>query len=349
MAVVGYKCPNCGAGLLFDPETQKLGCEYCAARFTQAELERLAAQQAARAAQNADDFQQHALVYSCPTCGAEVVCTDTTAATFCYYCHNPVVLSGRLAGALQPDKVIPFTITKPQAEQAFLQWIQKKWFVPQNFFSKSQVEKISGVYYPYWLVDCEMEGNMEAVATDVRTWRQGDTEYTEKERYEIQRAGRAQFPDMSRLALNGVDRRLVESVQPFDTTRLQEFQMPFLSGFLAEKRNMEADGFRQDVCDEAAKYIADLLRGTVQGHSTVNAESWSARMTNSKWTYALLPVWALTYRQGKETYYYAMNGQTGRVCGVLPISWKRLFSFAGVLAAFIFGLCALGGYLIWVS
>lgn len=28
MALMSYKCPNCGGGLVFDPDSQKFQCEY---------------------------------------------------------------------------------------------------------------------------------------------------------------------------------------------------------------------------------------------------------------------------------------------------------------------------------
>ena len=363
MPVVSYKCPHCGGGLAFDPGTQKFKCDYCVSLFTEDELEKLAAAKAAReaeqeeappaqpdqtetAAAQDDDFAQHAVVYSCPSCGAEVVCDETTAATFCYYCHNPVVLAGRLVGTLKPDKVIPFSVTKELAEQKFLEWTGKKLFIPRAFFSKSQIEKISGVYFPYWFTDCDMKGTLDTTARTVRVWRSGNTEYTETKTYRIVCEGEAAFQDLSRLALSKADRRLVESVQPFDTSKMLDFNMSYLSGFQAEKRDVESADVAQEVCNEAGRYTENLLRNTVTGYAFVAPGACSAAMTGSKWRYALLPVWVLTYKSGEKTYYYAMNGQTGRVCGMLPISWQRLAVLAAGIAVPLFGLLTLGGYLL---
>ena len=117
-------------------------------------------------------------VYHCPSCGAEIVTDATTAATQCFYCHNPVVLSGRLSGEFRPEYVIPFAIPKEEAEKRFLHWARSKRFVPRDFFHKSRIQKLSGVYFPYWMVDCKLDGAMEATANRVRVWRTGNTEYT---------------------------------------------------------------------------------------------------------------------------------------------------------------------------
>ena len=147
MAVISFKCPNCDGELIFDPETQKYKCEYCGSKFTQAELDALQPAESkemnAGAADGSDEAEQEtteqqsadtkkkegedggaeAVIYNCPSCGAEIVTDATTAATFCYYCHNPVVLGKRLEGKYLPNKVIPFKISKKEAEKRFLEYV----------------------------------------------------------------------------------------------------------------------------------------------------------------------------------------------------------------------------------
>ena len=103
MAVITYKCPNCDGGLIFDPESQKFHCEYCLSYFSEEELRNNApaseneakASEQAQEAQVTQEAPNTSVIYTCPSCGAEVVTDETTAATFCFYCLNPVVLSGR--------------------------------------------------------------------------------------------------------------------------------------------------------------------------------------------------------------------------------------------------------------
>ena len=166
MAVISFKCPNCDGELIFDPETQKYKCEYCGSKFTQAELDALQPAESeetdAGAADGSDEAEQEtteqqsadtkkkegedggaeAVIYNCPSCGAEIVTDATTAATFCYYCHNPVLLSEQLTGEFHPDQIIPFEIDRKQAEDHFLDFVQKKKFVPNAFFQKPAVKKI---------------------------------------------------------------------------------------------------------------------------------------------------------------------------------------------------------------
>jgi DNA-directed RNA polymerase subunit RPC12/RpoP len=144
MSAITYKCPNCGGELVFDPASQKYRCEYCASEFEQQQLERMKpAEGEERTEEHADreeDAQQkqsessRAVFYSCPSCGAQIVTDETTAATFCYYCHNPVVLEGRLSGEYLPDQIIPFAIDRKMAVGQFQKYIRKKKFVPKAFF-----------------------------------------------------------------------------------------------------------------------------------------------------------------------------------------------------------------------
>ena len=40
--------------------------------------------------------------------------------------------------------------------------------------------------------------------------------------------------------------------------------------------------------------------------------------------YALMPVWMMTYSSGSKNYIFAMNGQTGKVFVLLPVSKGKI-------------------------
>lgn len=346
MAVVTYKCPNCDGELLFNPAEQKFKCEYCGSRFGERELEQMNPASAQETSEKTAEGSAAAVVYSCPSCGAEVVTTETTAATFCFFCHNPVVLSGRLEGSFEPDRIIPFVLDRDRAVAEFKGWVRKKRFLPHAFFSESQIEKLTGIYYPYWLTDCTVEANMEADGRNVRTWRSGNTQYTETSHYRASRAGNILFEGLLKSALAKLNRELVESVQPYDQRGMRAFSMTYLSGFLAEKRDIEHKSLEQEIGEEVYGYAQPLLRDTVRGYASVDVREFRARVTQMSPHYALLPVWVLTYHHKGQLYYYAMNGQTGKVTGRLPVSFKRLaLLFAGV-AVPLAAILLLGGYLL---
>lgn len=352
MSVVTYKCPNCDGGLVFDPASQKFVCEYCQSKFTEVEL---AKQQPAAAGQQAQASQPprragadgDMLMYSCPSCGAEVVTDATTAATFCYYCHNPVVLAGRLDGAYQPDKVVPFAIDREQAKKQFLAWAKKKWFIPSYFFSKEQIEKITGVYFPHWVVDSDAVGMLDTRGQTVRTWRTGDMEYTQTKNYRVIREGKVHYEDITKSALKKANKQLVDGIHPFDDKQMIDFSMSYLSGFQAEKRDVEKQELEQEVNQEIAQYTQSYISQSAGEYIGISSSDAKTRIEKTDWSYALLPVWTLTYKGGDgKVYYYAMNGQSGKVCGKLPLDFKKVALLFAAVAAPLFAILTLGGYLL---
>ncbi len=333
MAVVTYKCPNCGGGLKFDPASQKFACEYCLSKFDEEALKGKFAPEeqsepAPAPAAAAPEGQQpaQAVVYNCPSCGAEVVCCDTTAATFCFYCHNPVVLAGRLQGEYLPDKIVPFAIPKQEVVQGLHRWLKSKSFVPKGFFNEDQVEKLTGVYFPHWMVDCDLHARVEGTGRKLRMWRVGDIEHTETSVYHVSREGDIHYEDLTKTALKKADAQLVEGVQPFDAKGLKDFDMSFLSGFQAEKRDVEQQEAAPAVQQELEEYSRLLMNQQISGYDSLDLQRPQIDLKKTDWTYALLPVWVLTYRDKAKDklYHYAVNGQTGKVCGQAPIDRRKL-------------------------
>lgn len=365
MDVLTHKCPNCGGALTFDPDDQKFHCPYCLSIFTVDEVSAFEEKQ--KQAQmvdettaasdpktettettEADDGLAEPMdLFLCPSCGAEIVTDATTAATYCYYCHNPVVLQGRLSGKFLPSKVLPFSVGKKAATEKFLAWAQKKWFVPKDFFSQAQVEKLTGVYFPYWNVDAETKGEITGTGTSLRVWLVGDIEYTETKQYEIERAGTIKFKNLVKNALSkNVQQKMVSGVQPFPMDKAVAFKNQYLAGFQAEKRDIEYLEMKPAIEKELSSYSEDLLKETVGSFSTFVTKQKQVELTAEKEDYLLLPVWLVTYRSNeadKKIYYYAMNGQTGKVSGILPISYKKLGATAFGIFLIVLLLFLVGG------
>ncbi len=351
---VTYQCPNCSAGLSFDPEKQKFCCEFCLSEFTQQELMETATARAAEEAASAaaeraaeasevpdEEYCAQMGEYHCATCGADIVCDDTTAATACPYCHNPVILGGRLAGQMRPHKVIPFRFDKEGAKAKFREFTRKKWFVPKSFTEEAQVDRITGIYYPFWCTDADTTAAMTARATRVRSWRAGDYRYTETSKFHIYRKGYIHFEDIVTPAIREEDREMMNGILPYPSDSLQEFSMPYLSGFLAKKRNIEKEEVREAVRARMANYATQMLRDTIHGYSSVTPTAPRMLTNRIHWDYTLMPVWLLTYTRRGKTYTYAMNGYTGKVYGQLPVSGKRLSilgAIVGVVAGVVAGL-----------
>lgn len=360
MSVLTYKCPNCGGGLVFEPKSQKFKCEYCISDFTEKQLEQFVKKSTERIMEPAADapepLQHEAeplsapamILYSCPSCGAEVIADETTAATSCYYCHNPVVLSGRLEGRYEPDNVIPFEMDRKKAEEIFKSWIRNKRYIPGDFYSPRQIELMEGVYYPYWMYSCVVDGTIKAEAVRKRSTVSGSVRYIEMNNYAIERQGSMPIEHVGRNALKKAERQLSEKVLPFDMAKMRPFDAGYLSGFKAERRDRDKEEFQAEVENEVKQFAESSLVGSLSGYDSVKVKEKEQKLRDTKWIYTLLPVWVMTYKEHKtdQIYYFAMNGQNGKVCGILPVDYKKLAGLFSMIFFPVFLLLLLGGYLI---
>lgn len=344
-----YKCPGCGGYLEFKPDQQRFVCPYCGLAIDEQEMKELAEAKAQAAASGEDEAREQAAAhlrsYHCQACGAEIVTDDTTAATRCYYCHNPVVLGDRLDGAFLPDAVLPFQFDREQALAKFKDYLKRRRFVDHRFFSDDQLDCFNGVYYPYWLGDIEAESVFDGEGVRTNTTVNSRETVITKRYYRVHREGRLFFRSMIRKALNKVDRQLSDGIHPYQLEEMKPFSMSYLSGFLAEKRDIEQSVVRDDILAEAKGYAPELIRrgskfDSLNGQTTFQPEEPRMR-------YVLLPAWVLTYKHGEKLYYYMMNGQNGRVCGKLPIDSGKLASWAAGAFAVVTGLMLAGGAMLW--
>lgn len=353
MAVKSYKCPSCGAGIHFKPELRKFKCDYCLSEYTVEEFskasdefkeEDILEEELGEESQG-EDGELHQ--YICGSCGAEVVTDDTTSSTFCYYCHNPVILTKKLQGEFRPKKMIPFLIDKKKAKESFLKWAGNKKLVPSDFTSSSQLEKITGVYLPYWWVDAKAEMNYVGEGRRVRVWRAGDIEYTETKKYQIVRQGELDLNNVSEFAFTKIDKALINGILPYRESDAVDFSMPYLSGFFAEQYDIPKDKVQPMVDGQINKYYNYLVSEAVSGYDHVSSTANAIKVSTKEWNYTLLPAWVLTYKYKGKTYVYAVNGQTGKSYGELPLSTSKVSGTFGVIFAATFILLLIGGLIIW--
>ena len=329
---VTYKCPNCEAGLIFDPGKGKFVCEFCLSNFSESELIGDENRQKEEERAKADrEFDTATREYFCASCGAEIITDESTVASECYYCHNPVVLSGRVSGGLRPNKIIPFKFSKAEAKEIFLRYAKKKKFVPRDYFSDINADKITGIYYPFWVVDADAEANFDADAKRIRTWSMGGYLYTETSRYSVMRSADVHFEDIVMSAIAEEDKRMLEGILPYPSDSHIDFSIPFLQGFAAKKRNIEREALSVEVRDRMDSYARTLISNTVTGYNSVSNERLEMNLRKSHWEYTLMPIWILNYKRGKKNYTYAMNGNTGKLYGELPVSPLKLILSSGAI------------------
>lgn len=347
MDAIQYKCPNCNADLKFDPETQKLSCEYCLSTFSMEDIslgtttEKTSVPEINEVPKIDDqesyrEFEEHTNLYHCSSCGADIMADDQQTALFCYYCHNPVILSGKLTGSFKPGKVIGFKLTKNAAVEKFRKWIGERWFVPNDFKSEQQLEKITGLYVPFWIADCDLTADYCAIGKKVRSWTSGNYRYTETKEFRIIRRATIFTDGIPADGESKIDDLLMESIEPFDYKEMKDFSMSYLSGFYADKYDVDKAEVFPRIRVRATDASKKLINNSVVGYTTVVPSIENYNIINTKWQYMLLPVWFMTYKYKDKMYEFAINGQTGKLAGTPPLDkgkLKRFCASIGALAA----------------
>ncbi len=324
-----HKCPNCSAVLKFNPHGQNWVCEYCKSSFTKKEVEAYEKERGVE--ELTKDTKEDKLetnweganVYTCPNCGAEIVADENTTATFCVYCKNTAILKNKLIGAFNPTKIIPFYKTKDDAIMALKELMKGKILMPRLFSSQSSIEQIRGIYIPFWLYDYEASGNITLDATRVTSWRSGNYQITKTDFYLLTRGGSMTF---KRIPVDGsthFDNDIMNSIEPFDYDKLEPFNHSYLSGFLAEKYDVNAEGASADALARAHNSAIDVLEDNVAIYTTTSIRKDELNLAIKKSEYVLLPVWLLNVKYKNKIYTFAMNGETGKMVGNIPIDKKR--------------------------
>ena len=340
--VTNYQCPACTGPLNFEPQTGRLGCEFCGSSFEVAHIEELYApkEEAAVAASEkeakggkgwdtsgiSDDWGEDAKgmkSYSCPSCMAELICDATTAATSCPYCGNPTVVPGQFSGALKPEYVIPFKLKKEDAVAALKKHYGKRFLLPRTFKDGNHIEKIQGVYVPFWLFDGEAEGDGVYDATRFRTYTRGEYEITETDHFVVRRSGDLAFEKIPVDASTKMPDEHMDSIEPFDYSELKPFSTAYLPGFLADKYDVTIEPSRQRADERCGGTLEEELRRTVTGYHTVTTRHTDCNILQGKAHYTLLPVWLLNTKWNGKDFLFAMNGQTGKMVGDLPVDKKK--------------------------
>ena len=292
---IEYKCPNCNAELKFNPDTQKLDCEYCLSSFTIEQVKQACAEaensiDEAAKKQAEQEFSEHTNLYHCGSCGAEIMADDRQTALFCYYCHQPVILSGKMGGAFKPDNA-----------------------------------------------------DYRALGKKVRSWTSGSYRYTETKEFQICRQANVFTNGIPADGESKIEDLLMESIEPYDYRDLQDFSMSYLSGFYADKYDVDKAAVFPRIRQRATQAAQGLIRSSISGYSSLSPSCEQYNVVNTDWEYMMLPVWFMSYRYKGQIYEFAMNGQTGKLAGTPPLDKGRLALFSSAIGAAAAIICTIIG------
>ncbi|MBR3692533.1 MAG: hypothetical protein IKL89_07555 [Clostridia bacterium] len=354
-----YKCPCCDGAIEFDSTLQKMKCPWCGTDFDvdtlrafDEELQKEPADAMKWDTAAGTAWQQEECDglrrYICNSCGGEIVGDKTLAATACPFCGNPTVIADQFRGELRPDFVIPFKLDKKAAVAALRKHYLGKRLLPRAFKDENHITEVKGIYVPFWLFDADADAYIRYKATRVRFWSDASYDYTETSHFSVTRAGSLGF---DRVPVDGsakMDDALMESFEPYDFSEAVDFRTAYLSGYLADIYDIGAEESAERAGERIRTSTEAAFASTVSGYSSCVPVSTRIALQNSSAKYALFPVWLLNTKWEGKVYTFAMNGQTGRFVGDLPMDkkafFKWLFGITGITAAILFAL----SYLLWM-
>ncbi len=326
-------CKNCGAKIVFDPGSKMLVCDFCGSRFSPEEVE---AEDKAHVLDkeavsmkdifgSSDEKLLNCYVYTCNSCGGEIIINGTEASTKCIYCGNSAVVFSRISREKRPDVIMPFAITKERALELIHEKLDKGMFIPKEI-KNFKAEHIRGIYIPYWIVNAD-HANAVVVKGTVRNGRNSKTVYHG-------RAGRLKINELPLDASKLLSDESSMRLEPFNFNELREFDEDYLTGFYSNVSDINFDDLRQVVYKRADEFFGQCAMADAPSASSKEIISSKPHTTidYKSMRYAMLPAWFVTYTHNGKHNTILVNGQTGKiVCGV---PWnKALFNTLMVTTA----------------
>ena len=356
-----YKCPCCGGAIAFDSTIQKMKCPYCDTEF---EMEALQGyDEVLKQQEQGDDMTWDTTAggewqdeeagglrtYQCKSCGGEIVGDANTAATSCPFCDNPIVMMGQFSGSLKPDLVIPFKLDKKAAKEGLMKHLTGKRLLPKIFKDQNHIDEIKGVYVPFWLFDSDADAQLRFTATRTRCWSDSKYDYTETNYYSVRRDGTLGFDAVPVDGSSKIEDDLMESIEPFAMQDAIPFQTAYLAGYVADKYDVSAEDSIERANKRIRRSTEETFQQTVTGYDSVKVDNSSIQLHGGKAKYALFPVWLLSTSWRGENYLFAMNGQTGKFVGDLPVdkgaARKWMLGLTAALSAASYGVM----WLLWLA
>jgi len=359
------KCPKCGAtDVIFNIKKGKLICSFCRHEFIdekiselETDISKLEGHVMTSGAKNISADSNDIITLKCESCAAEVV-IDTSEAlqARCHWCRNTLSINTQIDNGAIADVVLPFAITKEEAENEIKKFVSKRKFFAHPIFKKEfTTENIMGVYFPYMIVDINAYANFKGKGEILkRKYVVGTNEnrkiYYDADLYEVQRSGDIIIHGLSiesskdKLNQNASDKttNIINAIMPFDVENCIKWDANYLKGFSSEKRDINIEDLQQ-IVNLQSKDIARFKtnESLLEYNRGVAWDTQDLEIKGQQWKAAYLPVWLYSYQQGnKKLHYVAVNARTKETMGSVPIHMPKLIfissliEFLGIIAMF---------------
>lgn len=307
-----FKCKNCGGNAIFSPEKKKIVCPFCDAEEDYVRK----------------DKESSYGLEVCPECGGTIPVEQYDSAMKCPYCDNSVIFNERVEGEYLPKFLIPFELGKEKVKEMIREKFKKYIFAPSDFLSEVRLDTMKGIYVPFWFYDYKTNAVYQGQGTKVRSWTSGNYRYTETSYYAVERNMDIPFEKLPADASIKMPDNIMDLMEPYDYSKLEDFKPEFLSGFNAEYYNMPAEEIESRARQKMEDDATAILKSSISGYSSLVQNSKSITVLDRKTDYGLMPVWEYDYLYKDKVYPFFVNGETGKIIGTIPLSKGKVWGYS---------------------
>jgi len=350
-----HVCPECGGKGEWNPGKAKLVCPYCGTAFDRVApppppgsiVEHDLDAMLAELGEAAHELDTASRRVQCSHCHAVLQRDATDVAQSCDFCGSPELLDYEdLEAPIRPESLLPASVSKEKAYHSLKGFLGSKWFAPNDLKRKNLIDRIHGVYLPYWTFDAAAECPWTAQSgtyyyVTVRT-----SKGTRRERRTRWRPASGHvstwFDDIVISGSGGIDRALLKELEPFPLADLVPYETRYVSGWHVEHYQLPLMQAARAGFQRMNQLLREMCAGEVPGDTYRNLQI-SPSYTRKTFKHLLVPVWLIAYQYRGKTYQGAVNAVTGEASARYPKSpWKIAFVVVLVLLAiglvvFLFG------------
>ena len=325
-----FACKNCGGNIIYDIKSKKLVCKICNSSFDPESV--------TKENDSVDYDYFETTVFTCPQCGAKIMCEENEASSFCTYCSSSTVLTSRISKEKKPDFIIPFEKTKEECIASFKKITKKAILAPGELKDEKVLDKFKAIYVPYWFYDVSQDSGFSVSAAEM--YNNGASAFTAF----VQVTGyiHGEFEGISKDASYNFSDDLGERIAPFFASEKKKFYPSYLSGFYADVSDVPSEVYEH----EAVELANDVAREVVTQEAKVENDKLKIYLSNDEATKqfdttvkakkALYPIWFMSFKQKKKVAYMTVNGQTGRAASDFPVSIPKFLIATFILTVLLF-------------
>ncbi len=329
-------CSGCGDNMVYNPETESLFCPSCKSAkkvVSKSGMPKHNVDDNSELLTNKNqDWSKQNKSMECPNCGAHVVLNNFQVTSHCPYCDTSLIVSTNNSSVKQPDSIIPFKISRKQAEIKFKEQIKGRALAPKKFKQSIKADEIHAYYFPSFIFDanCSSTYSGRLYTTYTVKDKNGFSE-TKKRHFSINGIKNTNHTNIEIEASSKLSQAELSSVRPYNFNEVKQYTDEFVYGYELECNSSSVKETSNQVKHSIEQKIKSEILISYK-HDGVEKLDINTHYDSFKYSYCALPMYRINYTYKDKKYSNVMNGQTGKLGGDYPKSKAKIISLVlGIL------------------